>query len=126
MTKLILPAAALFALTFAFATADTAEARGFHFSTGRVHVDVGNPHGGGHHGNHGNHGYNGNYSQTVHRAFYPQQTYWGGGWGGAHQWHDTSHYDYHPTQYRWHNGHIDVTPGHYDWHQTGHVDHLHP
>lgn len=35
-------------------------------------------------------------------------------------YHDTSHYDYHPTEIRRHGNHYDVTPGHYDYHRTGH------
>lgn len=37
-------------------------------------------------------------------------------------WHDTSHWDYHPTQYVPHGDHFHVVPGHYHWHQTGHWD----
>ncbi len=125
MSKLILPAAALFALTFAFASADQAEARGFHFSNGRVHVDVGSPHrsygsyynsyhGGRNYSNHYRVGYGSHYNNHSRVGY------------GGHSWHDTSHYDWHPTEYRRHGNHVDVTPGHYDWHQTGHVDHHHP
>ena len=39
-----------------------------------------------------------------------------------YDWHDTSHYDYHPPSIRWHGNHIDVTPGHYDYHRQGHWD----
>ncbi len=37
-------------------------------------------------------------------------------------WHDTSHYDYHPTQIIDHGCHYHVIPGHYDFHQDGHYD----
>lgn len=58
---------------------------------------------------------------------------WGGGYGwnsynsGWNQryqprrWHDTSHWDYHPTTVVPHGDHLHVVPGHYDWHQTGHM-----
>ncbi|MGI9457656.1 MAG: hypothetical protein ACR2NU_13915 [Aeoliella sp.] len=103
MSKYFLTAAAAIALTFTVASADNAEARGFHFVGGGVHIDVGNPHG--FHGGHGCH--------------YP--SFW-----NNHVWHRTGHWDYHPTEYRWHGNHWDVTPGHYDWHDTSHIDHLHP
>ncbi|TWT82274.1 hypothetical protein CA13_37360 [Planctomycetes bacterium CA13] len=35
-------------------------------------------------------------------------------------YHDTSHYDWHPTEVRRHGNHYHVQPGHYDWHQSGH------
>lgn len=38
-------------------------------------------------------------------------------------WHDTSHYDYHPPQFRRHGNHYHYQPGHYDFHRTGHWDH---
>ena len=37
-------------------------------------------------------------------------------------WHDTSHYDYHPTTIVPHGNHYHVLPGHYDFHETGHYD----
>jgi hypothetical protein len=43
----------------------------------------------------------------------------GGGYGRGH-YHDTSHYDYHPTEVYRHRNHYHVVPGHYDYHQTGH------
>ena len=36
------------------------------------------------------------------------------------RWHDTSHYDYHPTTVVPHGNHYHVVPGHYDYHQSGH------
>jgi hypothetical protein len=55
--------------------------------------------------------------------------FYGGGVGGwiqpADTWHDTSHWDYHPTEYVPHGNHLHAIPGHYDWHQAGHVDHNH-
>lgn len=42
----------------------------------------------------------------------------------GHGWyHDTSHYDYHPSQVVPHGNHYDVIPGHYDFHRTGHWHH---
>lgn len=38
----------------------------------------------------------------------------------SYQWHDTSHWDYHPAQIQRHGNHYHVTPGHYDWHNQGH------
>lgn len=38
-------------------------------------------------------------------------------------YHDTSHYDYHPTTVVPHGNHLHVIPGHYDYHQTGHWHH---
>lgn len=35
-------------------------------------------------------------------------------------WHDTSHYDYHPTEIINHGSHYHVIPGHYDFHRSGH------
>ncbi len=108
MTKLILPAVALFALTFAFATADSAEARGFHrggggihIGGGGIHVDVGNPRG----FQGGGHGFNG-YAQP----------HWGGGWGGGHGWNGAGHQGY------WGNGHVAIQPGHWN---GGYSDYLH-
>lgn len=46
-----------------------------------------------------------------------------GGYGYGYtqpRWHDTSHYDYHPTTVVPHGNHYHVIPGHYDYHQTGH------
>lgn len=39
-----------------------------------------------------------------------------------YHWHDTSHWDYHPTQIVPHGNHYHVVPGHYHWHQDGHWD----
>lgn len=40
--------------------------------------------------------------------------------GYNNRWHDTSHYDYHPTTVVPHGNHYDVIPGHYRYHQSGH------
>ncbi len=37
-------------------------------------------------------------------------------------YHNTSHYDYHPTEVRVHRNHLHVSPGHYDYHRSGHWD----
>lgn len=44
---------------------------------------------------------------------------------GHHQgsYHDTSHFDYHPTEVYRHGNHYDIQPGHYDFHQEGHWHH---
>ncbi|QDU58092.1 hypothetical protein [Aeoliella mucimassa] len=125
MYKFVLPAAAFVALAFTGITADSADAKGFHFSTGRVHVDVGNPH--------ARHTYYGGYGGGFASPGYSQGCYYpnpgwnhGGGWGGAHSWHDNSHWDYHAPSLQWHGNHFDYMPGHYDYHQQGHWDHHHP
>ncbi len=105
MKTYLMAAAAAVALCFV-AGAEKAEAAGFHFSNGRVHVDIGNPHGrwgGGYRGGWGGHGH--------------------GGHGGHGRWHDTTHYDYHAPSLRWHGDHVDFVPGHYDLHRTGHWHH---
>jgi hypothetical protein len=49
---------------------------------------------------------------------------WNDGWNRSSSrgrvWHDTSHYDYHPTTVVPHGDHYHVQPGHYDYHRTGH------
>jgi hypothetical protein len=40
--------------------------------------------------------------------------------GGYGQWHNTSHWDYHPGSFQRHRNHFHYVPGHYDYHQTGH------
>ena len=45
--------------------------------------------------------------------------YYGGGYNRGY-YHDTSHYDYHPTSLQRHRNHYHVVPGHYDYHRTGH------
>ena len=58
-------------------------------------------------------GYRGGYGGYSH--------YGHGGYGNyGRAWHDTSHYDYHPTTVVPHGNHYDVVPGHYHWHNTGH------
>lgn len=117
MYKLIIPAAAIVAFTFLGAGADTADAKGFHFRSGSVHVDIGNPHRTYYGSSIGHPGHG-------HRAYYPSQSW---GWHQpAHTWHDTSHWDYNPPQLLWHGNHYDYIPGHYNWHQDGHWDHNHP
>jgi hypothetical protein len=64
------------------------------------------------------------YPRVRRTAYYPSTPSWG--WEGDHTWHNTSHWDYHPTEIRRHGDHYHVTPGHYDWHETGHIDHYHP
>jgi hypothetical protein len=54
---------------------------------------------------------------------------YGGGYGIGYEgyrapvYHDTSHYDYHPTRVVPHGNHYDVIPGHYHYHRTGHWHH---
>lgn len=117
MTKHLVAAAAAVALCFV-AGADTAEARGFHFQSGGVHVDVGRPHrsfnSGGYYGGRQVVGYgNRGYGRTVG---------YGGTGYGHRSWHNTSHYDYHGPSLQRHGNHFDVVPGHYDLHRSGHWD----
>lgn len=126
MFKFLLPVAAVAAFTFAAPSTNSVEARGVHFRAGGLHIDVGNPHGHGRHYGH-NHGYNHRYNQRAfygggyqHRAYYPSQR-----WHGAHSWHDTSHWDYHPREVYRHGNHYHVQPGHWDWHEDGHMHHHH-
>lgn len=110
MAKYILTVSAVFVLLIGAMSGKEASAQGLHFGGGGVHVDVGYPHGGGGYGH-----------------YYPQTTYWGGGWGGygGHSWHDTTHYDYHPGGYGRHFNHYDYRPGHFDVHFSGHRHHDH-
>jgi hypothetical protein len=117
-------------------SADTARAQGVHVGVGRLHVDVGNPHHG-HHGRHGYHGYGRSgyalpqqFGWNTHFQHFSgggygharYQSYYQPGWGSHYDWHDTTHYDYHPGQYVPHYNHYDYVPGHYDLHRSGHWD----
>ncbi|HRX80733.1 MAG TPA: hypothetical protein P5307_16805 [Pirellulaceae bacterium] len=82
---------------------------GLHFGNGRVHVDIGNPH----------RGYSSYYRGNVYGGHYGG--HYGGG-RGHYDYHDTTHYDWHPGQYYRHGGHYDYVPGHYDLHRSGHYD----
>ena len=74
-----------------------------HFARGGVHIDVG-------------HGYYRGYSSHVGRH------YGGRRYGGHYDYHNTTHYDFHPGHYYRHGNHIDYAPGHYDLHRSGHYD----
>ena len=74
---------------------------GIHLGGRNVHVDIGRPHG----------------YRTFGGSFQS-----GFGVPSRHVWHNTSHFDYHPTERVWHGNHIDVIPGHFDYHNTGHWD----
>lgn len=44
-----------------------------------------------------------------------------GSWGYSPRiWHDTTHYDYHPTTIVPHGNHFHIQPGHYHLHRSGH------
>ncbi len=47
------------------------------------------------------------------------------GWQGSRSWHDTSHWDYHPSEWVRHGYHYHYVRGHYDFHADGHWDHHH-
>jgi hypothetical protein len=77
-----------------------------------------------HHGHHGHHGHG---HHAVHRHTLPYY-----GWQPRvyaspiaplyrpQIYHDTTHYDYHPTTVYRHGNHYHVQPGHYDLHRSGH------
>ena len=44
--------------------------------------------------------------------------YYGSPWRQGY--HNTGHYDYHPTTVVPHRNHYHVVPGHYHWHNTSH------
>jgi hypothetical protein len=68
-------------------------------------------------------GYDRGYDYGHNHRHYSQGYYNDGYIGrGNRVWHDTGHYDYHPTTIRRHRDHYHVTPGHYDYHDTGHWD----
>lgn len=106
MKKLALSLAALAALVWLGFDSSTAQAsnryRGFgiHLGGRNLHLDIGNPH-----GRHGYHRYRSWHRGPVH-----------------YDWHDTSHWDYHPPSLVPHGNHYDFVPGHYDYHRTGHWD----
>ena len=111
MKAYMLSVVTLLTILFIVANAPDAQAQGFHFGGGGVHVDVGNPHA--YYGGYGCYG------------SYPYTTYYGGGWGGwgGHaDWHDTTHLDYHPSEFVRHRNHFHYVPGHYDVHEDGHWD----
>ncbi len=84
--------------------------------------------------NYGGYGYGGSGFGRVNvpGGFYSAPPFqYGAGYGGYNgysysppvtQWHDTSHYDYHPGYAIPHGDHVDVVPGHYDYHPSGHYD----
>ena len=114
MNKLSFGLAALSAM--ALVTMDTSAAQaahtyrgfGLHIGGRNVHLDIGNPHG------------RRSRSRVVYRtsrAYVPShRTRY------HYDWHDTSHWDYHPGEFVRHGNHYDYIPGHYDWHQEGHWD----
>lgn len=57
-------------------------------------------------------GYGGSFGGSGYGSY-------GRGWSGSSS-RGSSHYDYHPTEIRFHRGHIDVQPGHYDRHSSRH------
>lgn len=83
--------------------APAANAQGFHLSGGGLHVDLGYPH--------ASHGYYSGWSHWGSRRAVVR---------GHRDWHDTTHYDFHPGQRVRHYGHVDYVPGHFDVHSSGH------
>jgi hypothetical protein len=103
------------ATTVAFATISSpakAGDFGLHFAGPGYHIDVGRAH----------------YAPSYYGGYsgYRSVGYGYGGrdyYGGHSDWHDTSHYDYHPGEVVRHRNHYHYVPGHYDYHETGHWDH---
>ena len=109
VAKYLISAVAVLAMGFVLASVQMAQAQGFHFGGGGVHVDAASSYG----------------SYGSGYGCYPQTTYYGGGWGGwgGHSdWHNTTHVDYHRGGYVPHYGHLDYSPGHFDSHSSGHWD----
>jgi hypothetical protein len=96
------------------------QAQGVHIGAGPVHVDVGYPHAPRYrraaYGYGGYSAYSGYGGYGGYRAYYPPVR------GGHSDWHDTTHYDYHPGGFQPHYNHYDYVPGHYDVHHSGHWD----
>jgi hypothetical protein len=121
MKTYILSIVVLFSLLLAGSITKDANAQGFHFGGGGVHIDVGNPHN--YYGNYGGY-YGGGCGYGGYGGYTPYTTNYGGRWGGGHaHWHDTTHLDYHPGEFVRHRGHYHYVPGHYDVHEDGHWDH---
>lgn len=122
MKTYILSIVAVITLLVASSFATSANAQGFHFGGGGVHVDVGYPHS--YYGNYGSYysGYGGGGCGYGGYGGYPYTANYGGGWGGHAHWHDTTHLDYHPGEFVRHRNHHHYVPGHYDVHEDGHWD----
>jgi hypothetical protein len=109
-------AAPLVAVTSFLFAADTPTASADHggFRVGGLSISI------------GNRGY-----RSAYRSYSPTyRSHYGRGIQYGHRshyghgsYHDTSHYDYHPTEVIRHGNHYDVMPGHYDFHRTGHYHH---
>ncbi len=113
MNKLALTLVAIVGISVVGLSASSAEAKkfgkhfGVHVSGNGYHFGIGSSH----HNNsfqHGTHGF-----------------YGGAGWGGGHQWHDTSHYEVVPGYYVWNGDHYDYVPPRTIYHNSGHVTNLH-
>ena len=104
MNKSLLVLAAIAAFGLASVTTRPAKAGGFglHFAGPGYHFDIGPAH--------------------HYNTFYGGDCW---GLGSSHQWHNTSHYDYHPGEWIPYGNDFDYQPGHYDFHRSGHWDHLH-
>ena len=110
--KKLLAIAVIAASAMLVSGGEEARAQGIHIGGRGVHIDVGRPHGrryGGHSFYHSGYGHRGGWS----------------GWGGHrshYDWHDTSHYDFHPGGFERHRNHYHYVPPHYDYHRDGHWD----
>ncbi|MCA9072972.1 MAG: hypothetical protein KDA84_28810 [Planctomycetaceae bacterium] len=108
--------AALMVTGIGFVTANTASAgwgQGSSYRTSGVRYQ-----------NYGNRGYGyQNYNYQPQRGYIQPGFSNRRGYGGGHyDYHDTTHFDYHPPTIIRHGNHFDVTPGHYDLHRSGHYD----
>ncbi|NND99419.1 MAG: hypothetical protein HKN47_19035 [Pirellulaceae bacterium] len=111
LTKWMLAPALAAAFLFA-ADTTSAQAQGFHMSLGGGSCGG---YGGGFYAPTRSHfGYGAAFSSGRYHSFYGHR---------GPRYHDTSHYDWHPTEIRRHGNHFDVIPGHYDFHRTGHWHH---
>lgn len=97
---------------------NSGQAQGIHLGTRRVHVDLGQPHAPQYRyvpQTYGGYGEYGGFGGGYHTTYYPSHR--------SHvDWHDTTHYDYHPSGFQPHYDHYDYVPGHYDVHRSGHWD----
>lgn len=71
--------------------------------------------------------YGGGFSRSYYRpssygSYYSRPSF-GRSYYSRPYYHDTSHYDYHPTTIQRHGNHYHVIPGHYHLHRTGHWHH---
>lgn len=118
-------AASLLVLLLSASVTLTAQAQGYYLRCG--HDSDGNPDR--YFNNYG--GYDGGFnsgSGTDGYGVYPGygvtpfSANYGDGWDGHSHWRQTTHFDYHPSEFDRHYVHYDYIPSHYDLHVDGHWD----